>query len=301
MAILAMVFWGMSYVWVKIAYLYLGPFSTVFLRLTLSATIIIAIAAIFRIPILPKREDLKAFMLLAFFEPFAYFIGESMGLERVSSSVASIMIGTIPLFIPIFAYYILKEKVTILNIIGLVISFIGLFILIFKEDFTFDASPSGIALMMLAVTAGTLYTIQLKKVSSIYHPVTIIIQMNFFGLLYFLPLFLYFEGRDFLQVNFNFELITTIAQLVIFSSLGALFFFIYAIERIGVTKTTMFTNLIPVVTAITAWIILPEEQFSLKLALGIIIVIFGVFIGQRKIKRVKNQGKPLLFTLSKKY
>lgn len=282
MAVLAMFFWGMSYVWIKIAYQYIGPFSTVFLRLSLSIIIMVAVTSISKIKIFPHKVDLKAFLLLAFFEPFAYFMGESLGMMRVSSSVASIMIGTIPLFIPIFAYYILKERVNKNIIIGLIISFLGILILIFKKDFSFAASPSGILLMLVAVIAGALYTIQLKKLSSKYHPATIIINMNIIGLVYFMPFFLYYEWNDFVNVEPNFELIKAILQLVIFASLGALYLFISAVEKIGVTKTAMFTNLIPVITAIGAWIILPDEQLDLKLAIGIIVVVFGVFVGQRK-------------------
>lgn len=282
MVIFAMLFWGFSYVWVKIVYQYVGPLSTVVMRLSLSSVIMILIAMVFKIRIFPKKEDVKAFLLLAFLEPFGYFMGESLGLQYVSSSVASIMIGTIPLFIPFFAYFILKDKITRNNIVGLIISFAGLLILILNKDFTFQASPLGLSLMLLAVFTGSLYTIQLKKLSSRYRPETIIINMQIIGLIYFMPFFLFNEWSNFKETTFNAELIITIIKLVTFSTLGALYFFIYAVEKIGVTKTSMFTNLIPVVTAIAAWIILPEEEFSLKLALGIFIVIIGVYIGNTR-------------------
>jgi drug/metabolite transporter (DMT)-like permease len=285
MAILAMFFWGMSYVWIKVAYGYLGPFSTVFLRLSLSAIILIFIALTLRIKIIPKINDIFSFLILAFLEPFAYFMGESLGLQEVSSSIASIMIPTIPLFIPIFAFYILKDKISINNIIGLIISFIGILILIFNKDFSFNAPPIGILYMSIAVIAGALYTIQLKKLSPKYHPVTIIISMNIIGLIYFLPFFIYYEWTDFISTEIDFKLIKSIAQLVIFASIAALYLFIHAVEKIGVTQTSMFTNLIPVITVIGAWFILPEEQFDIKLGLGIIVVIVGVFIGQKKSKK----------------
>lgn len=279
---MAMLFWGLSYVWVKIVYQYIGPLSTVVLRLSLSSFIMIVIAIIFKIRVFPKKEDYKAFLLLALLEPFGYFMGESLGLQYVSSSVASIMIGTIPLFIPFFAYFILRDKITRSNIIGLIISFVGLLILILNKDFSFKASPLGLALMLLAVFTGALSTIQLKKLSSIYRPETIIINMQLIGFIYFIPFFMFSEWNEFKETTFNPELITTIIKLVAFSTLGALYFFIYAVENIGVTKASLFTNLIPVVTAIAAWIILPDEELSLKLATGISIVVIGVYIGNTR-------------------
>ncbi len=275
----AMLFWGMSYIWIKIAYEFLGPLSTVFLRLFFSLLLILIIALIFGIRILPHKEDIPAFMLLAFFEPFAYFMGESLGLQRVTSSVASIMIGTIPLFIPLFAFLILKDKITRNNIIGLFISFIGLLVLILKKDLSFQASPSGILLMLVAVFAGALYTIQLKKLATKYKVGTIIINMQIFGLIYFAPFFLYYEWNDFIHTEITMKLIVAIAQLVVFASLGALYFFIYSVDKIGVTRTSLFTNLIPVVTVIAAWIALPNEEVNLKLIIGIVIILTGVYIG----------------------
>ncbi len=277
--VIAMLFWGMSYIWIKIAYEFLGPLSTVFLRLFFSLLLILIIALIFGIRILPHKEDIPAFMLLAFFEPFAYFMGESLGLQRVTSSVASIMIGTIPLFIPLFAFLILKDKITRNNIIGLLISFIGLLVLILKKDLSFQASPSGILLMLVAVFAGALYTIQLKKLSTKYKVGTIIINMQIFGLIYFAPFFLYYEWNDFIHTEITMELIVAIAQLVVFASLGALYFFIYSVDKIGVTRTSLFTNLIPVVTVIAAWIALPNEEINLKLIIGVVIILTGVYIG----------------------
>ncbi len=275
----AMLFWGMSYIWIKIAYEFLGPLSTVFLRLFFSLLLILIIALIFGIRILPHKEDIPAFMLLAFFEPFAYFMDESLGLQRVTSSVASIMIGTIPLFIPLFAFLILKDKITRNNIIGLFISFIGLLVLILKKDLSFQASPSGILLMLVAVFAGALYTIQLKKLATKYKVGTIIINMQIFGLIYFAPFFLYYEWNDFIHTEITMKLIVAIAQLVVFASLGALYFFIYSVDKIGVTRTSLFTNLIPVVTVIAAWIALPNEEVNLKLIIGIVIILTGVYIG----------------------
>ncbi len=285
MVILAMLFWGLSYVWVKIVYEYIGPLSTVVLRLLLSFIILIAIALPLKIRILPKKEDILSFLFLAFLEPFGYFMGESIGLKYVSSTVASIMIGTIPLFIPFFAFFILKDKISRYNIIGLIISFIGLLILILKKDLTFQASPLGISLMLVAVVSGTIYTIQLKKLSSKYRPETIMINMQLIGLIYFIPFFYYSEWQEFKTIDFNYELVISILKLVVFSTIGALYFFIIAVEKIGVTRTSLFTNLIPVVTAISAWIILPSESLNLKLAIGIIIVVAGVYIGNIKIRK----------------
>ena len=48
--------------------------------------------------------------MLALFEPFLYFLGESFGLTYVSATVGSVLISTIPVFATIGAWLIFREK-----------------------------------------------------------------------------------------------------------------------------------------------------------------------------------------------
>lgn len=288
LAFLAMLFWGMSFVWSKIVFQYYDPLTTIFIRLVFSSIILIGIAWLFKIPILPKRQDMKAFLFLAFLEPFIYYTGESFGIQKVSPSVAAIMIATIPIITPIFAYFKLKERLSLMNFLGILVSFLGILLMIFKQDFSLEYSLVGILLLLLAVFAGAYYTIQLMPLSTRYHPITIIISMYVLGSVYFLPFFMYFGYNDFIQVVPNVELITSIAQLILFSSILALLFFVKVVERLGPSKTAAFTNLIPVVTVIAAWYLLPDEVITLKMLLGILIVLGGVFIAQMKFKSNKS-------------
>jgi len=281
-AFLAMLFWGMSFVWIKIVYQYYDPLTTIFIRLVVSSAILIVIAWLLKIPILPKREDYKAFLLLAFLEPFIYYIGESFGIQRVSSSVAAIMIATIPIVTPILSYFKLKERLSIMNFVGIIISFSGILLMILKKDLSLEYSLAGILFLLVAVFAGAFYTIQLKPLSTNYNPITIIISMNVIGSFYFLPFFAYFEFYDFIQITPNLELITAMTELILFSSIMALVFFVKVVDTIGPSKTAVFTNFIPVVTVIASWILLPEEIITLKMLIGIFIVTIGVFVAQLK-------------------
>ncbi len=285
LAFLSMFFWGLSFVWVKIVYRYYDPLTTIYIRLVLSSLILIALAKIIGIAIKPKREDYKAFFFLAFLEPFAYFIGESFGLKLVSSSVAAIMIATIPMVTPFFARTKLNERIGLMNYLGIIISFGGILLMILKKDLSPEYSPLGILLLLLAVLSGAYYTVQLKPLSARYHPFTIIIAMNVIGSFYFLPCLLYFEFEDFIHIKPNAELLTAMGELILFSSIMALVFFVKVVEHIGAAKTAVFTNLIPVVTLIAAWFLLPDEVITLKMIIGIFIVIGGVFIAQYPIKR----------------
>ena len=279
-----MSFWGFSFVWTKIVYEYLLPLSTIFIRLTFAALILVSIKFLFRIKIKPAKGDMKWLFLLSVTEPFMYFLGESFGMQYISSTLASVIISTIPVFSIIIAYIFVNEKLNWLNITGIFISFFGILIMVLEPNLSIKESPLGIGLMMIAVFAAVFYTIFVKKLAAKYKPFTILIWQNIFGSLLFLPLFIGFEWTDFSQVEFDFKLVRTLSQLIIFSSLLAFFLFIHVVDKLGITKTNVFTNFVPVVTAITAWILLPNEDPSLKTAFGILVVILGIYFSQLKLK-----------------
>lgn len=284
MAVLAMVFWGFSFVWTKIVYEYFNPLTTVFFRLFAAATILIIIKFLFNVKVKPDKGDMKYLFLLSFTEPFMYFIGESFGMKYVSSTLASVIISTIPVFSIIIAFIFVKERISLLNTLGIIVSFAGILIMVLEPNLSFKESPLGIGLMLIAVFSAVFYTILIKKLSSKYKPYTILIWQYIFGSVLFFPLFMTFEFSHFLTVKIDLRLISTMLQLIVFSSLFAFFLFITVVDKLGITKTNVFTNFVPVVTAITAWIMLPDEEPSIKTALGIVIVILGIYFSQLKTK-----------------
>jgi drug/metabolite transporter (DMT)-like permease len=75
-----------------------------------------------------------------------------------------------------------------------------------------------------------------------------------------------------------------ILQLTVFASSLAFIFFTYGITHIGVSRANVFTNTIPVFTAVFAWWLLDEPLTANKWA-GISIVILGLFVAQFKRNR----------------
>jgi len=220
-------------------------------------------------------------MLLALFQPFLYFLGESFALkeENFPSTVAAVIISTIPLIAPFFSYIFVREKVSLLNVIGLIISFCGILLMVVDPDYTFSASPLGILLEFSAVFSAILYSVVVKKLSHKYSSFTIIKAQNILGAIYFLPLFLIFDVKQFLTVKPDTELIYAMLMLAVFASSGAYLLFIPVVRELGINKSNMFTNFIPVFTAVTSFFVL-AEVFNINKIIGMIIVIAGVIITQ---------------------
>jgi len=279
LVVLSMLFWGMSFVWSKIVLNYYDPITTVLLRLIISSAIMFLGLWLFRHLQKIKREDYKLFLLSALFNPFLYFLGENYGLKNSSPTVTAVIIATIPVFTPIVAYFILKERLTKLNIFGLVISFFGVLFMLVNRDYSLGASPEGIVWLSMAVFSAVIYSIFLKKLASKYDAFMIIATQNLIGAIFFLPLFFVFDYQNFIQVVPTFELISSLLLLAIFASSLAFVFFAISAREIGISKTNLFTNLIPVFTAIFSYFIL-DEIFGMRKIAGMAIVILGVLLTQ---------------------
>jgi drug/metabolite transporter (DMT)-like permease len=283
-ALLSMIFWSFSFVWVKIAYLAYGPLTVIFFRLIISVGLLFIFSLFVRKLQKLQKKDYRIFALLALFEPFLYFMGESYGLLYVSSTVAAVIVATIPLFAPIAAWYFYKERLSPMNITGLFISFLGVCLVILNNDLSFSASPKGVLLEFMAVFAAIGYSIVLRKLAFRYNTFSIITYQNFIGIFMFLPFWSVFEATSLINTPFHWQAFRAIILLSVFASTFAFILFTYSVRTIGINRSNMFVNLIPVFVAIFAWFIL-GDQLTLQKFIGITVVICGLFLAQIRRRR----------------
>jgi len=281
--IIATIIWSLSFIWYKEVFVYLKPITTVFLRLVFSGVFLVIISLLLNQLQNIQAKHLKTFLLLTLFEPFLYFIGESVGMQYVSSTMGAIIISTIPLFIPFTAYYFLGEKLSLKNFLGIIISIVGVLLVILSNSFELGGTIIGISIMFMAVFSALIYVVILMKLSKHYSILTIITFQNGIGAIYFLPVFLIFEYQHFRQVEISWDLMTPLLELSFLASGFAFIFFTIAMKKIGVSKANVLINLIPVFTAIFAYFML-GEQIGLQKIFGIVLVISGLFLSQMKLK-----------------
>lgn len=279
--VLAMIFWSMTFIWFKIANEVFPPFSIVLLRLVISSVILITSALFIRQLQKVERGDWKWIFLLAFFEPFLYFIGESLGLTMISSTQAAVIIGTIPLLVPVGAYLFFNEKLSLLNIAGIIVSFTGLLIVVLKRGFTFNANPTGVILLFLAVFSAIGYTLMVRKLVRKYNPYSLVTYQNILGIIFFFPLVAVFEYESLISVDVTNRALISLFCLAIFGSTLAFILYNYSIKNLGASKANIFTNIIPVLTAVFSFYILNEEMTFRKVT-GIAVVLAGLLLSQLK-------------------
>ncbi len=290
--ILATLFWAFSFIWFKIANETYGPLTIIYCRLIISVVLLSLFLYLTGRFEKIRKKDWKFFLLMSFFEPFLYFIGESIGLTFVSSTTASVIIATIPIFAAVGGWILYKERLKLINYAGIALSLTGVIIFVLDRSGALRLDPRGLALLFLAVVSASGYTLILKKLAGNYHPIYIVNVQNIIGAILFLPVILIFELDSFTNFVFNSRSFIAIVELAVFGSCAAFILFGFAVRKLGVTRANVFSNLIPVFTAIFAFIIL-KDRFSIQNIIGMIIVITGLFLSQWK-RRAKKGNKSFL-------
>ena len=296
--ICAMLIWAGAGIAVKEALLVFNPLTLIVLRFSIAVVLMLCIGLIFRgndIVGLQRveKKDLPLFLFGGLLQPFLYFIFETYTYQSFASpTIAEAMLSTQPIMAPIFAWVILREQVTRYNILGIIVSTVGMLLLLLVGSNNFAiGNPLGIFLAILTVSCSVGYSVVLRRIPPQYSPLTIVFYVQSISLVLFYILW----GGDLLLNTTQYSstllnatqhsstLLTSLLSvlyLAILASVTAFILFCYTVRYIGVTRANIFNNIRPVFTALIMWLFF-NEQLPLWKWIGIIIIIIGLFISQK--------------------
>ena len=276
-----MFFWGFSFIWSnQVLKSGVPVYALVFFRMAIAGALLLAFTLATRQLEMPRRKDLKWFLLLALAEPFLYFIGETFGMKLTASpTLCSVVIATIPIFSMVFAMSVYREKVSKPNMAGIFLTLPGICIVVFENGFGRIEHPAGMAMLFVAVFSAVGYSLVVKKLADKYNSITINTWQHVVGALYFLPLFFSMDYQTVKTLPFTWELVRPILLLAIFCSCLCYYLFINTIRELGVSRTSTFTSLIPVITAVGAFL-LGAENLPVQKIVGIAVVVTGLVLSQ---------------------
>ena len=277
----SVIFWGISFILTKELFL-----TEEHMTVTTLITLRLAIATAVMLPALLlmgkmqrlRRGDLKWFLLLAFCEPFIYHLCETNGVQLVSGSLASVVIATIPLFVPFGMWAAYRKRINVTLIVGVVMSLAGVGVLLLGGE-GLTGNLKGMLFLSGAVAIAVVYTLLLVKVVDHYHPIVVTTWQNHIGLAYFLPLALAFDGGQMAMLSWSPKMLLLILVLGLCCSTLAYAGYNYGVRTLGAAEACIFNNAIPVFSLIAA-VLIGQEKFSWLKVLGMAVVIAGVVISQ---------------------
>ena len=268
---------------------YIAPFGFIMLRVV-GACILFWLVSFF----IPKETiERKDFLRIAFTALFGMCINMLMffkGLQLSTPINSGVIVTLTPIIILILSAFFLKEKLTQLKFLGIVLGFIGALLLILYGSSTKvinapDISLGNTMLLINAVSFGA-YLVMVKPLTKKYSTVTLMKWMFLLGVIYTFP----FTITEFIEVSWKtlpFEAIWRIGFVVVGTTFLTYMFNVYALKTLPATTIGAFTYLQPIITIVYAVITGNDILDGVKI-LACLLVFLGVYLVSKKVKVTFN-------------
>ena len=273
--------WGSSFFWIKIALEEIGPFALVAWRVLFGILGLLVVVALKR-PDWPKsRKVWGALAVLGLTNTAIPFVLISWAELHIDSAVASILNGSLPLFTTVIAHFALTDdKLTRQRILGLLVGFVGVFVLIRRDaggDLEFNLLAQGA--MILAVLfyaySGIYARLNTKEVTPIIHALIPLITADV----------LLWGIAPVVESPFTLPTLAmtwwAILWLGLVGSCVAYLLYFYLLHSVGPTRSSMVTYTFPLV-GVTLGVGFLGERLDFSLVLGALLILASLYIVNRE-------------------
>ena len=287
MLVCATLFWAGNFMVGKFAFLTnIPPMSLVFFRWSLVWLILLPFT--FK-EIIKHKDIIKNNLPLLFFlsltsvglfNSFTY-----LSLVHTQVINASLFNTAIPAIIILLCFLFKIEKTNKFQILGLIISVLGILSIITKLNLEIILSLNfnkGDLIMIGGVITWGLYSSFLKRKTFTLPLLTLVHVLCSFGLIFIFPQFIY-EFSQGQTIDFNMNLFYILIFLALFPSIGSYYCWAGAVSIIGANRAGIFLSLIPLFSTIMA-IFFYKESFQFFHLIGAILIIIGLFLSNKEIK-----------------
>lgn len=276
--------WSTGWVTAKFAVADAGPLTFLTLRFLLSAVVLLAICWVMKLEF-PRNFAAVLHAIVSGVFLHGLYLGMiwwAIG-QGVPASIGGIIAGLQPLLTGCAAYLLLRERLNKLQIIGLVLGFIGIFIAVLPKALALDGEASNIPLYavivnmvgMLSITYGTIY--QKQHVQGVNVMVAAMLQY-LGGALVTLPFAIGMENFHFdITANFIWSMLWAVGAI----SIGAVVLLLMLINRGQVSRAASLIYLVPPLAAVEAAFLF-GESLTLPMIIGTIIVVIGVYLTNKR-------------------
>ena len=273
--------WATTFISIKLMLEDFTPIEIMFFRLVLAYCALFAVNPHF-IKVINLKEELL-FLAAGLCGVTLYFIFQNTALALTQASNVSVLISISPFFTAILSRLFNKEEQFHSNFfIGFGVSIVGIFLIGFNGNFILKLNPLGDLLAILSALVWAMYTLLMKKISTLnYNTILFTRKIFFYGLLLLLPFLNLFDFQMDLARFSSIPNLLNILFLGIGASALCYVTWNYAVSVLGAVKTSVFIYLIPIITIIISALVLHEKITPLAL-LGVFLILIGLYLSERR-------------------
>lgn len=279
------VLYGLSYLFTKQTAETASPLALLGWRFVVALAAMSLCVALGFIPVRLKGRQLGPLLRVALFCPCLYFIGETVGIRETTVTESGVFLACVPALSLLASTVILKKKPTKRQIIGILVTFLGVMTTVVAVGLSSSLSPVGYAALMLAVVAYALYSVFVDLAAD-YTGAEITYVMLCSGAAFYGLLAL---GEAAAHGALS-ELLTlparsgTFLAAVLYQGIGcsvaAFFLSNAAIAKIGVNKTSSFIGVSTIVSILAGALAL-GEPLSVGQIVGAAVIVAGVYTANK--------------------
>lgn len=279
--------WGLPYFFIKLALQDLSPVCIAWGRITLAAVVLVPIA--WHRGSLRKafahKAAVTAFAVAELVGPFSLI---AMGEQWISSSLAGILIATVPLSVVLIApLFGVKERIGALRIAGLAIGFCGVIAIVGLDTGHGPMLWAGVVCIMISVAGYAIGPLVVERYLSDVDELGAVAASLVVASILLLPLAAWSAPN---HVPSTLSL-AAVAALGIACTALALYLYFYLINVAGAARASVVAYINPAVAAVIGVLVL-HEPFGLGTAVGMGMILFGSWLATGKSKDKEVGLKP---------
>ena len=278
--------WGSAFIAIKISLEYFAPSSVASYRLISASIFLFIFYIIGKYKTYLNRYDLTMLIFVDIVGNFVPFYLISWSEQHIQSSTAGILMGVGPILTLILSHFLTKDdRFSISKLISISIGFIGV-MFIFEIDMFFNINSSNSIqliskfLIILAALGYMISNIAAYNKLINMHSFVITTFATLFGAIVSIPFMIYFEYSN--PSNINIYTFLSIIYLGLFPTAIAFQFRYHITKKSGPTFLSYVAYLIPAFAVFWGYLVL-NEKIGINELIGISLVLFGVYIGQKKL------------------
>ena len=277
--------WSLTFVSTKVLLEALSPIEILLFRFLLGFVALLIVHPKFKI--FTNIQDELLFMILGGSGVFLYFILENIALQYTQATNVGVIVSSAPIFTAILAVFILNDvKFQLRLLFGFLVAISGVCILIKGSAGPVAINFSGDLIALAGSLSFAVYSVLLQKVdSNRYHFIFVTQKTFIYGLFWMLLYVVIFEKSIDYSSLLEMRLLSNMLFLGLIASGLCFVLWNYAIRLIGSVSTSNYIYLVPLITAISAIVVL-DEQVTWNIIFGGTLVIFGLLLSQGKMSLI---------------
>lgn len=279
--------WGASFLFIKVLLDYYNPFGIVFFRALFGAVTILIIMLVLKKPIIQKGTSWLMIFIIGLINSFIPWTLFGISETLISSSMASILNATTPIWTLIIGILLFKSKSSSMQWLGIIVGFLGIFILL-DIDFTqlsIDSTYGFLAAMLAPLFYGISSHMTRKYLNNLTNYQTSLYVLIVTAFASAIPL-LFTDSFNWSYLYTEPKALLSLVGLGGFGSGIAFIIYFYLIKKSSPEFASLATYLIPISALFWGLVILSEELHS-SMLLGLTLILLGVYISSRRKKQLE--------------